>query len=136
MSDHNVALVRRGLEAAQRGEFEAFLELVDPAIRLYPRTEEPGVRSCYEGHDGMVEYLANWYSGWAEYTVAPERFIDAGEYVIVDMREVGVTEQTGMRVEGTFAHAIRLAGGKAIEWRMYGPVSEALEALGIELDTA
>jgi hypothetical protein len=34
-----------------------------------------------------MDYLVHWYSGWDDYTVEAEQFIDAGEYVIVDVRE-------------------------------------------------
>jgi ketosteroid isomerase-like protein len=80
----------------------------------------------------MMEYIINWFSGWDEYTFEAARFIGAGEYVIVDVREVGVMGKSGMRVEENFAHALKFADGKLIEWRMYGPVSEAMDALGIE----
>lgn len=69
----------------------------------------------YEGWDGMLDYLVNWYSGWEDYTVEAERFIDGGEYVVVDVREVGVAEQSGVRVEENFTHALKLTDGQVIE---------------------
>ena len=36
-----------------------------------------------------------------------------------------------MRVEENFAHAFKLQDGKAVEWRMFGPLEEAFEALGL-----
>ena len=51
------------------------------------------------------------------------------------MNEVGIAE-SGLRVEQRFAHAVKIADGKGVEWRMFGPVEEALEALGLsEQDT-
>jgi ketosteroid isomerase-like protein len=136
MSEETVAIVRQGLEAFSRNDFEGFFAISSTELKLYPRREEPGVRTCYEGWDELLEYLVNWYSGWKDYTAEPERFIDGGEYVVVDVREVGVAEHGGMRVEENFAHAFKLLDGKVVEWRMFGPLSEALEALGIEDDAA
>jgi ketosteroid isomerase-like protein len=84
-----------------------------------------------EENDGVLDYLVNWYAGWDEYTPEPVRFIDGGEYVIVDVREVGVAAQSGMRVEENFAHAFKVDDRKIVEWRMFGPVQEALEELGL-----
>jgi hypothetical protein len=77
----------------------------------------------------MLEYLTNWFSGWEEYTTEPVDFIDRRDYVIAGLREVGVASGTGIRVEYHFAHACKVSGGKVVEWRMYGPVDEALEAV-------
>jgi hypothetical protein len=36
-----------------------------------------------------------------------------------------------LRVEENFAHALKVSDGKIVEWRMFGPVDEALEAIGL-----
>jgi ketosteroid isomerase-like protein len=131
MSQENVEIVRGGFDAVARGDLEGWLSDVGAKVKVYPRPEEPGVRDSYEGHEGVLEYLANWYSGWESYIVEPERFIDGGDYVIVDVREVGVAEGSGMRVEENFAHAFKVSHGKIVEWRMFGPMQEALEAVGM-----
>jgi ketosteroid isomerase-like protein len=130
MSQENVEIVRRGFEAFQQNDFEAWFALASSEITLYPRPEEPCVKASYGGKEGIVDYLVNWYSGWMAYTAEATRFIDAGESVIVDVREVGTAEQSGMRVEENFAHAFKVVDGLIVEWRMFGPLSEALNALG------
>ena len=131
MTPSQVELVRGGFEAFIAGDLEAWLALTSPDVVVYPRAEEPGVKDRYDGPEEMLEYLANWYSGWESYEVEPERFIDCGKYVIVDVRETGTAKQSGMRVEQNFAHAFALRNGKLAEWRMFGPVSEAMEVLGV-----
>lgn len=131
MSEGDVDIVRRGFNAFAENDFEGWFAIASPEIRVYPRREEPGVKPCYEGWDEMLDYMVNWYSGWEDYTVEADRFIDAGDYVIVDAREVGIAEQSGVRVEDNFAHAFRVRDGKVTEWRMFGPVDEALAALGV-----
>jgi len=131
MSHENVEVIRRAFKAFSENDFEGWFAVASEEIRLYPRREEPGAKDCYEGWDGMLDYLVNWYSGWVDYTAEPERFIDGGEYVVVDVREVGIAEQSGMRVEENFAHAFKIAESQIVEWRMFGPVKEALEAVGL-----
>jgi hypothetical protein len=43
MSQENVELVRKGLQAFLETDFEGWFALTDPGCRLYPRPEEPGV---------------------------------------------------------------------------------------------
>jgi ketosteroid isomerase-like protein len=129
MSQENVDLIRRGSEALDRGDLEAWAAFFDDGVKLYPRPEEPGVEPVYEGMGGIGTYLGNWYSGWKEYTAEPVEFIDAGDYVVVDTREVGIAKGSGIRVEDNFAHAFKLADGMIVEWRMFGPVQEALAAI-------
>ena len=129
----NVEIVRRGFEAFADNDFEGWFAIASSEIELYPRLEEPGVKRCYRGWDELLEYLTNWYSGWNDYTVEPERIIDAVEYVLVDAKEIGVAERGGLQVEQNFAHAFKLQDGKIVEWRMFGAIAEALEALGLEI---
>lgn len=93
------------------------------------------MKECYEGWDEMLAFLVNWFSGWKEYTGEPVRFMDSADWVVVEIEEVGVAEN-GMRIEQRFAHAFRLENGKGVEWRMFGPVEETLEALGLSANDA
>jgi ketosteroid isomerase-like protein len=130
MSQENVEIARKGAKAFLENDFEGWFAVTDPGCKLYPRLEEPGVRECYEGWDEILEYLVNWYSGWKEYTAEPERFIDAGDWVVMEINEVGILE-SGLRVEQRFAYALKIEDGKGVEWRMFGPLEEAFEALGL-----
>ena len=130
MSQENVEIARKGVQAFLENDFEGWFALASPGYKLYPRPEEPGVKECYEGWDEVLDYLVNWYSGWKEYTGEPERFIDAGNWVVVEMNEVGIAE-SGVRIEQRFAHAFKIEDGKGTERRMFGPVEEAFEALGL-----
>jgi hypothetical protein len=67
-------------------------------------------------------FLESDFEGWFAVT-------DPG-WVVVELEEIGVAE-SGLRVEQRFAHAIRIEDGKGVEWRMFGPVEEAFEALGL-----
>jgi ketosteroid isomerase-like protein len=131
MAADDVAVIRQAFDAFAAGDLDAWHALTGDDFALYPRREEPGVKERYDGWDGMLEYLANWYSGWESYATEPERYIDCGTYVIVDVREAGVAKQTGIRVEQNFAHAFAVREGKVTEWRMFGPVAEAMAALDV-----
>ena len=130
MSRENVELVRKAFDLFLANDFEEWFKVQGPDYKLYPRPEEPGVKECYEGWDEIFAYLGNWYSAWKEYKGEPVRFIDAGDWVVVEINEVGIAEN-GLRVEQRFAHAFKVKDGKGVEWRMFGPVEEALKAVGL-----
>src|SRR3954463_10018 len=99
MSDETVAVVRTAIKAFSENDFERFFGISSTDIELYPPADEPGVKDCYVGWEEMLEYLANWYSGWQDYDFEPLRLVDSGEWVIVEAKEIGIAERSGARVE-------------------------------------
>jgi ketosteroid isomerase-like protein len=135
MPSENAKVIERLLLAFTGGDLPTVLDLVNPAARLYPRSEEPGVKEVYEGHEGLFEYLGNWYSQWDDYEVEPISFRDAPEdRVLVVMAERGHLKRTGITVDQEFSHSFTITSGKVIEWRMYDSHEQALEMLGLEDD--
>ena len=129
MSEESVEIVRQCFEAF-RSDFDALFGLISPEIEVYPDPREPDAERRYEGGDGMRDYLDNWLSGWEKYSVDPREFSEAGEWVIVRTEEVGIAEQTGIRVQQDYSHAMKVRDRQIVEWRMFGTVQEALEAAG------
>jgi ketosteroid isomerase-like protein len=78
-----------------------------------------------------MDYLTNWFGQWDEYQFEPIEFLDAGEHVLVRIRERGRMQQTGVEVEGVFSHSFVLRDGKTVQWHMYDSHNEALEAVGL-----
>jgi ketosteroid isomerase-like protein len=131
MSQENVEVLKAVAASAADGDAMAWLRAMDPAVRVYPRPEEPGVLAVYEGWDGVMQYTINWYSQWEDYDVEPVEFLDAGDQVLVVMRERGRLERGGLEVEQEFSHSFKLRDGLVVEWRMYDSHDQALEAVGL-----
>jgi ketosteroid isomerase-like protein len=131
MSREDVEALRAVANSAAEGDATAWLRAMDPEVRVYPRSEEPGVRSLYEGWDGVMEYMTNWYSQWEDYEVEPVKFLDAGDQVLVVLRERGRNARQEIEVEQEFSHSFRLRDGRIVEWRHYDSHDQALEALGL-----
>jgi ketosteroid isomerase-like protein len=85
----------------------------------------------YHGHEGVKGYLRQSRAAWAEVSSQPERFIPAGDRIVVfvharvrakgssEWRDVGLADVYTMR------------GGKAIQMRAFGDREEALRWVGI-----
>jgi ketosteroid isomerase-like protein len=135
MPSENTDLVRRTLAAYARSDLETALTILDPKVRVYPRSEEPGAKEVYEGHEGLFAYLENWMGQWDEYETEPVSFRDApGDRVMVVMAERGHLKRTGITLNEDFTHSFTVSGGRVTEWRMYDSHAQALEALGLEGD--
>ena len=130
MSQENVEIVRRGMEAFNENDFEGWFAITSTEIKLYPRPDEPGVLPVYEGWDGVMEYMVNWYSQWDDYEGEPVEFLDAGDQVLVVLRERGRMQQ-GLEIEQEFSHSFTLRNGQLVEWRMYDSHEQALAAVGL-----
>ena len=131
MSQENLEILRRVFEEAAGGDVSVWFQSADPGIRVFPRPAEPDAAPEYRGLDGLMEYLTNWYDQWEEYEVEAVEFIDAGEHVVVVVRERGRVERTGLEVEANFTHSFVLRDGKTVEWHMYDSHADALEAVGL-----
>jgi hypothetical protein len=57
---------------------------LDPDVEI--RDHDTPQRGEYRGHDGFPRWLEESGSAWAEWSVQPEQFIDAGNRVVATVR--------------------------------------------------
>ena len=130
MSQHNVEIVRRAIDAFNSGGIDAALEFLDPQIEWTTTGIflEPGT---YRGHEGAVRYMGALATELEDLHNEPEELIDAGEQVVVPMRLTARGKQSGAPVEytGTLVYVVR--GGKITRIRNYTERAKALEAAGL-----
>jgi ketosteroid isomerase-like protein len=68
---------------------------------------------------------------WGEWRLVPERFLDAGDRVVVFARVVGKGGASGAPFELETTHVWTILGGRATSAHAYRDRSEALEAAGL-----
>jgi ketosteroid isomerase-like protein len=130
MSQENVEVVRRSLDAFERGDFDAAMEALDPRIE-YDLTHFPDGK-VYLGHDGVREAFRIWLGTWEDYRQEIDEVIDLGEdEVVVVLREFGRGKGSGIEVERPTAGVWTLRDGKAVRIRFYAGKAEALEGAGL-----
>jgi ketosteroid isomerase-like protein len=133
MSRENVELVRAAWQAWKRGDMEAIFAFYDPAIVWDQTHYETGELSAvYHGHDGVRQFFRQWLAPFEKYYAHPEEFIDAGEAVVVRIRQRGRGKQSGAEVEmPPYWQVYRLRAGRAVRIEVYRDEGEALEAVGL-----
>ena len=130
MSQENVTVVRGMYDAFARGDTAAMLACADPAIRCYDRPDRPGA-AVYSGHDGLQSFSESDREVFENVSYEPASFRDAGDHVVVVIRQAGRGRASSVPVEEEVANVWKLRDGKCIEMRVYSTEDEALEAVGL-----
>lgn len=128
MSQDNVELVQRA--------FEHFLatgeppwDMIDEELQLFDHdTPDQG---DYFGHAGFGRWLDDWSSAWAEWSFEPERFVDAGDCVVVFIRMNTKGRGSGVEVERQDAEVCTVRDGKIVRIDYYNNRRQALEMAGV-----
>ena len=133
MSQANVELVRAAWKAWEHGDMEAIFAFYDPEIvwdqTHYGAAEHSGL---YQGHDGIRQFFREWLAPFDSYYARPEEFIDAGDAVVVRLRQGGRGKQSGAKVEmPPYWQVYRLRDGRAVRIEVYLSESEAFKAVGL-----
>jgi ketosteroid isomerase-like protein len=132
MSQENVEIVRRALEAWERSDLKAAADLLDPEVewRMPPNIPEAGT---YRGRDEVIRRLEEFLEAWDDLAVTVEELIDAGDRVVALVRYSGQGRGSGIEIGGvsTDAQVWTLRDGKALRVELYGGTADALEAAGL-----
>ncbi len=125
MSEENVELVRRIYAAWDRGEsardfIAPDMEYVNPSYAVEPGTRRGRralriVRDTYEDFELQVE-----------------RFVDAGDEVVVLAQYAATGPASGAQMTGEHGYVWTIEEGQATRFRWFQSHREALEAAGLE----
>jgi ketosteroid isomerase-like protein len=77
VSERDVQIARRLLEAVQSGSMDSAADLVHPEIEFDTRVRPDG--KVWRGVDGAGRAMLEWTDAWSEWTLEIERYLDAGE---------------------------------------------------------
>jgi uncharacterized protein len=128
MSQENVETVRRGFAAFERGDVTQMLDLMTDDLVTY-RADPDG--ATFHGKEGFLGATADWTEDFSDWSVIPEEFIDAGDRVLVHVRQMARGEESGIRVEGEFWFVFEVRGSRISKLSFYVRRGEALEAVGL-----
>jgi ketosteroid isomerase-like protein len=129
MSQANVEVVRRIIDAARREDWDTALSGYDEAVELDQTRMPDG--GTYHGHDGMRDFYRRWIGSWDDFRADPIEFIDAGGAIIVIMEISGTGKGSGASVTMRTADVYMVAGGKVVRHVGYPDAAQALKAAGL-----
>jgi ketosteroid isomerase-like protein len=129
MSNENVEILRRALEAFNRGDAEAWIATWHPEGELYELVGIPDAPDVYRGHEGVRRWLANARSIVGhDFQMKPADLTTVGDVVMAEVEGRGVGEGSGVPVEWKTYIAIWMREGKIVRSRAFFRRAEALDA--------
>jgi ketosteroid isomerase-like protein len=96
MSQENVEVVRYAFSAFERGEVSELLDRMTDDLTTHRLEPDDAV---YHGKEGFFQATADWIEDFDDWTVAPQAFLDAGDRVVVRVRQSARGERSGAPVE-------------------------------------
>src|SRR6478672_10661392 len=137
MSQENVDAVRQmneGFLAFQNGDPSAMataLAVLDPDIEWHGTVGGLDEGRVAHGYEELAQAFAENFETWETLVLEAERYIDAGDRVIVFWHEVARSRHSRQEIETATAVIYTVRDGKVVEARGYMSRAEALETLGL-----
>lgn len=126
MGESNLDLVRRAI--ADVHEFWAMLD-EHVVWDLRAREGVPDLDDIYVGRSEVIRGSRHYWGTWDEYSVEAEELIDAGQSVIVMLRERGLGKRSGAPVETVHPQLWTFREGRIVRWESFQSREEALRAV-------
>jgi len=131
MSQENVEIVRSVYDSWAKGNFRAGRELLDPNITTVWAGDFPAA-GIYHGPDEHAAAMREWLSAWTDVKLDAERFVDAGDSVVVPFVVGARGLESGALVERRWAHVWTVQNGRVVRFEVHLDVDAALKAAGLE----
>jgi len=122
--------IREAYAALNRNDIPGFMQIFDPEIE---RVEPAGfpTSGTYRGLEAVTAQFIQARSTWAEGSCEPERFLIAGDKIIVFVHvRVRLKDKTDW-IDARIADAFTWRNGKAIQFRTFVDVQDALQWAGV-----
>jgi ketosteroid isomerase-like protein len=133
VSEQNVELHRRVLEAFNRRDIEAMIACSDPSFEYYPLLSAIGV-TVYHGHEGLRSWFEQLDDAWEELRAEPEAYFDLGEQTLLFYVLRGRGRHSGAEVAMPGAQVCRWREGLGVYAKQYAHREDALRDLGVSED--
>jgi ketosteroid isomerase-like protein len=129
MSRENVEIVRSALERyVTTGEPPWDVIAEDVEVRDHDIMDA----SDYRGHAGFARWIQDWSAAWSDDSIEPEEFLDAGERVVVLIRQRTTGHGSGVALERQDAMVFGMRDRMIARIDYYNSRAEALKAVGLE----
>jgi ketosteroid isomerase-like protein len=127
MSNDIVHVVRRAIDAWNRRDLEAALELTHPQCE---NRSAQATETVY-GREGVAATFRDWFEAFEEYQMEPEDFIVSGDRVLVPGRQRARGKGSGVLIEERFYQLYRVRDGMIVRFDEYSDEDQALQAAGL-----
>jgi|RhiMetdeSRZDD1v2_1073273.scaffolds.fasta_scaffold891071_3 ketosteroid isomerase-like protein len=129
MSQENVEIVRRSIEAYNRGDLDAVFKDAAPDFE-YDLSRAVGPWRGVYGRDGALSQIREIVESWEWVRVEQHELIEVGEHVVVPWTLRGAGRD-GIEVEARSTWLCTIRDGLIVRICLYQELQEAFEAAGL-----
>jgi ketosteroid isomerase-like protein len=108
---------------------DAYLEWFDERFELLPPPTYPEGAQVFRGRAGLKRWIAVTKEIWDEWRLMAERFVVAGDQVVVLVRVIAQGHVSGVRLDRETAHIWDIANGRVTRCEVFLDRSEALRTV-------
>jgi ketosteroid isomerase-like protein len=132
MSQENVEIVLRGIEAFNRGDMDALRAIVAPDFEYVTSGTIPGLTGAYHGLDDFEQrFFEPFWSAFDDTRYEVHEMIDADDRVLVSQTIHGRGKQSAVEVAYDTWQVWTLRDGKVVRGQGFTSRGPALEAVGL-----
>jgi ketosteroid isomerase-like protein len=131
MSQANVEVVERSLEAYRRRDVEALRTLNHPDMELDWSASIGFQAGVYRGFDEALRFYREYFAAFDEISLDALAFIEAGDSVVVP-NVAYQRGREGIQVSARSALVFTIRDGRIARICLYQETAQALEAVGLE----
>jgi ketosteroid isomerase-like protein len=132
MSQENVDLQYRVIDAFNRRDPDAYLALIDPEVEFTPYEVAVQGGSPYRGQAGVRGWWEESFAVLPDLRAEVYEVRDLGDMTLVHGRIRGQGAVSGAPIERTMWLAAEWRDGKIVWWCSFGSEAEALEAASLK----
>jgi ketosteroid isomerase-like protein len=122
----NLDTARVAYDAFGRGDLESLKESF-AEDGVWVTSDELPLGGVVEGRDAILGNFAQIPNYWTSFSVEPEEFIDAGEYVVVRGTQRAANDRGSF--EAPFVHLMKFDDGKLVRGEFHGDSAKAAKLL-------
>ena len=132
MSEQNVKVVKRAVDAWKRGDIEGLLAVYHPEV-VWDFSHFDGwpEEQVIVGADAVRAFLEQWRSTFGAYEYEVDEYIDAGDQVVVLCRQGGRGRDSTLPVIMELAQVVTIADGWYVRVENWSDRQAALDAVGV-----
>lgn len=130
MSEENVDIVKRSIDAFRDGDLEGVLDIFAPEFEFEPSGRFMDMPRVYRGREGWIEFWNEFRPVWEDVVIQIERMEDLEDRVLTLGRLGGRGGESGIEVDAEAAWLHTVQDGRIVHLRSFTTWAEARAAAG------
>jgi ketosteroid isomerase-like protein len=132
MTEANVATLRRGYDALNRGDVSEVMALIDDEITWDPGELTPDSASATGGRAGFESLIRSWIEAFEDFRIEPVDVLEHPPFLVAVVRQSGRGRASGLDIAIEIAHVWTVEDGRAVRFESYRSADAARAAIAAD----